>query len=111
MLDFHAVGYVLWTKRCDALRAAFALIGLFLLLSPTLHPWYVTWIVPFLAFERSRAAHWLVVVAPLSYVLLPRWVNEGVWSEPAWLWPVVALPLLGLLAFDVRDRLRREPAR
>jgi hypothetical protein len=108
---WFAAGYWMWAKRCDAPRAAFALTGLFLLLSPTLHPWYVTWIVPFLAFERCRAAHWLVVAAPLLYVLLPRWASEGVWSEPAWLWPVVALPLLGLLAFDVRAWLRREPAR
>jgi alpha-1,2-mannosyltransferase len=60
------------SARASALRATYVAVGAFLCLSPTLHPWYVTWIVPFLAFERSLAFRWLSAVAPLSYVLLPR---------------------------------------
>ena len=73
-------------------------------LSPTLHPWYLTWALPFLACFPSRAWTWLLALAPLCYSVVARWQLEGLWQEPAWLWPLWALPFLALL---LRERLRR----
>jgi hypothetical protein len=56
--------------------------------------------LPFLALRFSAAWAWLVVAAPLLYWPLPRWKTEGVWSEPTWLWPVVALPFFALLLLE-----------
>ena len=44
---------------------------------------------------------------PLCYWLLPRWHALGVWEEPAWLWPFLALPFFGLLLNEIRDRFDR----
>jgi hypothetical protein len=85
----------------DALRGTGTLIGAWLVLSPTLHPWYLCWIIPFLPFGSptgaSRAWLWTILVAPLLYWPLEQWQRAGVWVEPAWLWPLVALPFFGLL--------------
>lgn len=97
-------------RGATPLRASYVAVGAFLCLSPTLHPWYVTWIVPFLAFERSLAFRWLSAVAPLAYVLVPRWRAEGVWSEPAWLAPAVAAPFLALLGAELVRARRTEGA-
>lgn len=90
--------------RADVVRGSWSLLAAFLVLSPTLHPWYLTWALPFLACFPSRAWSWLLALAPLAYTLPARWQLEGVWREPAWLWPVWALPFLAL---GLRERLRR----
>jgi hypothetical protein len=97
----------LWRRGASPVRAAFALTGLFLVLTPTLHPWYVTWIVPFLVVFPRPAWCWLVASAPLFYALLERWQCEQVWEEPAWVWPTVALPFFVLLLSHSRKRVER----
>ena len=55
------LGVVGWTtlRRFDPERALFWVLGAGLLLSPTLHPWYVLWALPFAALRRSRP--WLLL--------------------------------------------------
>lgn len=95
-------GLVAWRRGLDLVDASWMLLAVFLVLSPTLHPWYLTWAVPFLALRPRAAWLWLVALAPLSYWVLARWHAEGVWQEPGWLWPVLALPFFVLLARDAR---------
>jgi hypothetical protein len=90
-----------WTRRARAEHAAFVLIGAWLVLAPTLHPWYLAWIVPLLAVHPSRAWRTLLVLAPLAYWPLRDWHAEHVWLEPRWLWAVLALPFFGLLAWEL----------
>jgi len=64
-----------WAARCwlrprpDLLRESMALIGAALLLSPTLHPWYLLWLLPLAAARASWP--WLLFAAtiPLAYQL------------------------------------------
>jgi hypothetical protein len=93
-----------WRRGHSAWHASFVLVGAFLVLTPTLHPWYLTWIVPFLAVQPSWAWRVLVALVPLSYWPLAAWRHEGVWREPAWLWPLVALPFLALLLAELVHR-------
>lgn len=101
-LAWLACGALAWRRRAAPVAATGTLIAAFLVLSPTLHPWYLTWVVPFLALRAPSLARsaWLLLVAaaPLFYLTLVRWRTEGVWEEPAWLWPAIALPFLVLLA-------------
>jgi hypothetical protein len=90
-----------WRARLAPTRVAFLAVGAFLVLTPTLHPWYVCWAVPFLALHRARSFEFLAAVAPLLYWPLAGWRTRGEWHEPAWLWPLVALPFFLLLAFDL----------
>jgi len=102
----------MWRRRFSVVQASAGGIGLFLLLSPTLHPWYLTWIVPFLALRSRRASPawcWLVAVAPLLYWPVAAWQSMRVWREPVWLWPMVALPFLALLVWELALR-PRQPA-
>jgi len=98
------VGLALRTfgRTCSALDAAFPLFSSFLLLTPTLHPWYLAWVIVFLPLRPSLPWTFLAAVAPLLYWPLTRWRAEGVWSEPAWLWPLVAVPFFLLLARELR---------
>jgi len=73
------------------------LFGRALLVSATVYPWYLLWVLPWAALGRQRAWLLAVALAPLSYLpgLLPEgsapelfpWVWALVWGPPA----VVAL--------------------
>jgi len=83
-------------RRRDAWSGAGAILGTFLVLSPTLHPWYVLWMLPFLAHRPSLAWSWLVASIPLSYWPLDAWKEHGRWIDPAWIWWVIA-PMFAVL--------------
>ena len=96
----------LFLRKEAPLRATGLALCAFLLVSPTLHPWYLAWIIPFLAFSPGRAWAFLVAASPLLYWPLTSWQIDGQWIEPGWLWPAVALPFYGLLLLDTL-RLRQ----
>jgi hypothetical protein len=90
----------------SVLNSAFVAIGTFLILAPTLHPWYLTWIVPFLCFNKNRA--WLVLTGTvicyyfMSHELFSKmiWYNdEWVWKEVHWLKLPEYLPFYILLVY------------
>jgi len=89
-----------WLLRYDPVRGTGRLLAAWLVLTPTLHPWYLTWVLPFFALRPLPAWGWLCAAAPLLYWPLAQWQTEAVWEEPAWVWPVLALPFFGWLLFD-----------
>ena len=99
---FAALALRLLQRRTGPTEAAYLLVGAFLLLSPTVHPWYATWIVPFLAIRLSRA--WLLFTAtvPLVYLALPDWLDPQVrqWEDHPIVWVCIWGPLVTLLAVD-----------
>jgi len=91
-----------WRRERDPARAALDLFGAWLVVTPVLHPWYALWSVPWLALRRSSACAWLAVASPLLFAPVAGWQRHGIWVEPAWLWPALALPFAVLLARDAR---------
>jgi hypothetical protein len=88
------------------LNYAFVAIGTFLILIPTLHPWYLTWIIPFLCFNKNRA--WILLTGTvicyyfMSHELFSKmiWYNdEWVWKEVHWLKLPEYLPFYALLIY------------
>lgn len=50
------------------LESAFLILAWFWFLSPTLNPWYWTWVMPLLVFSRSRVWLWMSGVVLLYYL-------------------------------------------
>jgi hypothetical protein len=95
-------GFAVWRRR-DAWSGAGALIGAFLVLSPTLHPWYTLWVLPFLCHRPSCAWSWLVAGSALFYWPLSGWKAAQQWIEPGWIWWAVAPAFAALW---VRERFQ-----
>jgi hypothetical protein len=57
-------------RVADLETAVFASLAALLILSPTLYPWYLLWILPFAARKREPAFLFLSFAIPLSYALL-----------------------------------------
>ncbi len=74
-----AVAWALLTRRSRASLLLWT-CGAFVLLSPTVHPWYVLWpLVPAL-WLGAEAWAWLAALAPLAYLV---WA-DGTWHEDPW---------------------------
>lgn len=86
-----------WTvwRRYDATRAALAVCGTVLLLSPTVHPWYVTWLVALACVEFRPA--WVV----WSGTVLLSYAGVSTWWEYA---PVFALLIWAALPSSIKAR-------
>jgi hypothetical protein len=102
-----ALAAALWVARrvADPLRAIYLTIGAALLLSPTMHPWYLLWIIPWLAFFPSRAWLLLTGLAPLTYLNLGA---AGDVPPHPWVPLAVYLPF-AVLALRDRRRGGRSP--
>ena len=87
-------------RRWSLGRTLFWAIGAALLVSPTVHPWYVLWVLPFACLYRSRG--WLLFTGTvfLAYAGRDAYLATGVWPEPAWLAWGIHGPPLALLAWD-----------
>lgn len=72
-------------RKREPLESCAATLGLFLILMPTVHPWYVTWVVPFLVFRPRLSWLLLSALVVLSYHVRIGWTAAGVWEEALWI--------------------------
>jgi hypothetical protein len=100
-----AVGGIvlLWAMRrfADPARVALWAGGAFVLLSPTVHPWYILWAwVPALICG-VRAWSLLAALVPVSYIVLASYdASTSAWSEELWPRFVQYLPFLAALLWE-----------
>ena len=93
---------IAWRVR-DTANAVFASLAALLLFAPTLHPWYVLWVLPFAAWKREPSFLWLSLAVPLAYGIL--YPMPGV--APQRLLAAEYVPFAALLAVTL---FRRPPA-
>ncbi len=96
-LVLAVVAWVTW-QRYSAERALLWVLGAGLLLSPTIHPWYVLWILPMAALRGNLPFLLLGGLVFLGYWGLAAYEATGVWPQPLWnraaIWVPVWLMLL-----------------
>ena len=101
LLAFAAV--LVHIRRRPPLELARAGIGAFLLLTPSLHPWYALWLVPPLLLDRGGCPRerlawlWLVALVPLGHVPLIGYLAGRPWHDPGWTRLLEHAPPLALL--------------
>lgn len=81
-------------------RALFWAIGTALIVSPTVHPWYLLWVLPLACLRESRG--WILMTGTvfLAYAGRDAYLTSGVWPQPLWLTGIIHVPPLALLAYD-----------
>lgn len=91
---------VLVWRKTTPLFACYVTIGAILLLMPTVHPWYLLWILPFLAIYPNPAWLYLTVSIALSYHA-PYLASPGEpWVETSWIKGLEYVPFFLLLGLD-----------
>ena len=99
LIVLAVIGWTTW-RSYDAERAIFWILGAGLLLSPTVHPWYVLWALPFAALRGNRGWILLSGLVFLGYWGLETYHSQGVWPQPVWARLLLWAPVFGLLAYD-----------
>jgi len=102
LLIVVGLGVGVWTvaRNMDPVKTWFWVGSAFVLLSPTVHPWYVLWaLVPALLIGSWG---WAAAAIPLlgAYAVLGTLDEAGGWSEGLWLWAATWPPALFLLALE-----------
>jgi hypothetical protein len=82
------------------LQAGFIITGAYLLLTTTLHPWYLIWMVPFLVFIPNWGWIGFTFLIMLSYQVLERYHLSGVWLESNWILVLEYIPFYFLLIYE-----------
>jgi hypothetical protein len=105
---FHPAGSQRF--RGDPVSGAFFAFGALVLLSPTVHFWYLSWVLVFIPLRPTLS--WLVLslTAGVYFVTQGIFAQTGQWRVPAWAFAVHWMPFFVLLLFDgIRfvDRMRR----
>lgn len=94
-------------RGAEPLRASFLLLATVLLVSPSVFPWYLTWLVPFLCFFPNPALLLFTATALLSYHVLIGYSAGGEWRYTPWLVWLEYLPVYALLLWGwARSRSR-----
>jgi len=81
------------------LRSTYLAIACLLLCLPTLHPWYLAIISPFLVFYPSAAWIYLQAAVAVTFPVLGRELQTGVFQEIHWLKFIEYIPFYGLLFY------------
>ena len=96
------IAIVGWTAaaRYDLERALLWTLGAGMVLTPTLHPWYVLWVLPMAALRTSRPWILLSGLAFIGYFGLGSFQAAGAWTQPGLARAVLWIPFLFVLAID-----------
>jgi hypothetical protein len=93
---------VAWTAyaRFDLERALLWILGAGMILTPTLHPWYVLWMLPMAALRSARA--WLLLsgLAAIGYFGLGSYQATGDWVQPGLARSALWIPFFVVLSID-----------
>jgi hypothetical protein len=95
-----AFALILGYRSRDVLRYTYRVVGCALILLPTVYPWYVCWIIPFLCFYTRRAWLYLSGSVVLSYLVWPRFHANGRWEVGWEVLLVEYIPFAMLLFYD-----------
>ena len=102
---------IAWRAR-SATEAAFASLVSFLLLSPTVFPWYAVPVAALLPLHPDWGTIVLSGLLALSYLPLPVYRETGMWSLPGWiLWVEYGglFAVWAVAAATARGRARARP--
>jgi hypothetical protein len=82
-------------------RAMLWVLGATLILSPVLHPWYCTWILPLATWRRTFAWHVLSITLFAYFLFWNERIFALPWHSEPWLRAVIIAPPLIVLIFEL----------
>jgi hypothetical protein len=100
-----------WRRRSALVADAGWILAALLLLSPTVHYWYLAWLIPFLVLFPSRP--WILLTNSFAFyfVTVGIAIETGEWSQPMWAWLMIWAPFLIFAVWEFRHGLRRRRKR
>lgn len=92
---------VIFFMKRSVLEKVFLTFFCFALLSPVVHPWYLTWLSALLVLRWSASVFLLLGLSNLSNLVVYWHRQSGVWEMKTWLLGFEYLPFLFLLVWEL----------
>ncbi len=73
-----------WKKDESPERVAYLFLLFFIAFAPTMHPWYVVLLVPWLCVFPRPGLLLFTGTVTFAYHVLPAWLDGGVWRDSVW---------------------------
>lgn len=87
-------------KKSHIIAAIMLTLSIPLLLSPVLFPWYLMIFVPLMALRPNLTLIAVIAISPLFYVVLNKWLSQGLWEPAAWASYLLLIAMIIGLIFD-----------
>jgi len=94
-------------RERDLTRYTYLVMSCALLVSPTVYPWYLMWIMPLLCLYPNRAWIAFTGLVMLSYGVWDVYNASGAWFVPTWLLAIEYVPFYLLLLAGLANTRRR----
>ncbi len=100
VLPILLFSYIYYFRKSEILEFGYRFTAVLLLFMPTVHPWYLLWLIPFLVFFPNRA--WILLSGTMfSYFIVLRDFNQlHVWRENHWAHAFIYVPFFFFLLKD-----------
>ncbi|MFW5682990.1 MAG: hypothetical protein ACOC1G_08300, partial [Phycisphaeraceae bacterium] len=102
-----ALGVIAWRVH-DVWKAAGAYLLAALLLSSTVHPWYVLWLLALIPMSRQPAGWVLAATVTLAHAV---WLTPDDPGLPLWLRVIEYVPVYAAVGWTARQHFQRSTAR
>jgi hypothetical protein len=99
--------YVFKGFRNDAFKSMFLVMTFLLLLSPTVHFWYLAWFIPLLCIYTRWSWSLLCLTISLYFVSDKMFLENGVWSQPALFQLLLWVPVYLILFYELIIFIKR----
>jgi hypothetical protein len=100
--------FLLNFKRKDLITTIYFSILSLILFSPVVHPWYVCWVAVLLPMARRWSGIALAAGVSLTSFTIMRHRLAGAWEQYPIVLVIEYLPVILLLAFELRSFLKRD---
>ena len=97
---------VLVSLNARPLRSSYLTVGMILLLTTTVHPWYLLWMAPFLAIYPSPAWLYLSLSVGLSYHSAYLAIPGEPWEDVVWVKVLEYVPFFVLATWSMLRQIR-----
>lgn len=75
-------------------------VMLLLLLSPVVHPWYITWLLAFLPLTAAWSGIAFVALASLTSLTMVDYITYGTWGISPWIMAAEYIPVVVLFSLE-----------
>ncbi len=97
------LGVVFILDRTFVEKCFLAFLG-FIIFSPVVHPWYLTWMAAMLSIRWSPSVFALLALSSLSNLTVYHYHLDGHWEESTWILLVEYVPFYALLGREFARR-------
>ncbi|MGE5353099.1 MAG: hypothetical protein ACM3P0_13525 [Acidobacteriota bacterium] len=97
---FIISGLYIFFRHEGVMEKIYMIFFAFFLLSPTVHPWYLTWLAVLLPLSFRWSGVLFVALVSLANFVVVRYILHGVWQMPAYILILEYMPVYIMLVWE-----------